>query len=148
MPPKTACGQERRSSGILLSQSSAARCSSRPSRPTLKLCTRKDALKYGFFELQRARDEYLVTIDSEGLHCDLLMWWNRVQALALTPVTPHYAEWIWKKIVGESGSMQHALFPEPSAPLDQSTLDAVMYSGISLSMSGSGGTVRKTDSEG
>lgn len=87
----------------------------------------KDALKYGFFELQRARDEYIVAVESEGVHQDLVFWWIRIQALAVTPVAPHYAEWIWKEVLGESSSVQKALFPEPSGPVNQSALDAVNY---------------------
>lgn len=89
--------------------------------------TYKDAMKYGFFELQRVRDEYIVAVDEEKVHRDLILWWIRIQALTVTPVAPHFAEMVWKEVLGESTSIQTALFPEPSAPVDQAALDAVTY---------------------
>lgn len=87
----------------------------------------KDAMKFGFFELQRVRDEYIVAVDQDKPHRDLIFWWIRMQALAVTPVAPHFAELVWKEILQEPTSVQTALFPEPSAPVNQSALDAVTY---------------------
>jgi leucyl-tRNA synthetase len=87
----------------------------------------KDAMKFGFFELQRVRDEYVVAVEEEKVHQDLIFWWTRIQALTVAPVAPHFAEWIWKEILGELKSVQNALFPEPSAPVDQAALDAVTF---------------------
>jgi leucyl-tRNA synthetase len=87
----------------------------------------KDAMKFGFFELQRVRDEYIVAVDEQKVHRDLIFWWIRIQALAVTPIAPHFAELIWKEILQEPSSIQNALFPEPSGPVNQAALDAVTY---------------------
>lgn len=86
----------------------------------------KDALKTGFFELQQARDAYqLATAGSEGMHRDLVFMFMRIQALLVLPVAPHFSEHIWKEILKEKTSIHNALFPEPSAPVDQSIIDSV-----------------------
>ncbi|KAI0759168.1 hypothetical protein BC629DRAFT_1550026 [Irpex lacteus] len=58
----------------------------------------KDALKYGFYELQSARD-----------------WYREVTS-----------DHIWTEILKEPKSVQHALWPTPSTPPDHTILDASM----------------------
>ncbi|GAA6057252.1 hypothetical protein JCM3770_003823 [Rhodotorula araucariae] len=88
----------------------------------------KDALKFGFYQLLSARDLYqLATASEGGMHVDLALRFIRVQALLLAPIAPHVAEHLWSTVLGESGSVQTARFPEVSAPVDRSTTDAAEY---------------------
>ncbi|TFK69763.1 leucyl-tRNA synthetase [Pluteus cervinus] len=88
----------------------------------------KDALKYGFYELQSARDWYReVTANATGMHADLVLYWIRTAALLITPLAPHFAEHIYSTILKEPKSIQFALYPKPSIPIDQSLIDAGVY---------------------
>jgi leucyl-tRNA synthetase len=88
----------------------------------------KDALKYGFFELQSARDWYReVTADAGGMHIDLVKYWIRVAALIASPIAPHFAEHIWRGILNEPKSIQVALWPELSSPVERTYVEAGGY---------------------
>lgn len=62
-----------------------------------------------------------------NLHGDLLMSFVRIQALLLTPVTPHTSEHIWSEVLKEPTSVQHARFPEVSEPVDNVVLEQAEY---------------------
>ncbi|KAH7909984.1 hypothetical protein BJ138DRAFT_1127238 [Hygrophoropsis aurantiaca] len=87
----------------------------------------KDALKYGFYELQSARDWYREVTAPVGMHADLVKYWIRVAALLVTPIAPHFAEHIWSTILQEPKSIQLALWPEPPRPVDRTVLEAGIY---------------------
>ncbi|GAA5938691.1 leucine--tRNA ligase CDC60 [Sporobolomyces koalae] len=88
----------------------------------------KDALKTGFYQLLSARDLYQVATSAEGgMHVDLVMRFIKVQALLITPIAPHVAEYIWSTILKEKSSIQTALYPTVSAPVDPSITDAATY---------------------
>jgi len=87
----------------------------------------KDALKYGFFEMQNARDRYRDITADIGMHADLVKYWIRTSCLLVTPVAPHFAEHIWSTVLGEPKSVQFASYPEPSRPVDQAVLDSAVY---------------------
>ncbi|EPS94595.1 hypothetical protein FOMPIDRAFT_1054942 [Fomitopsis schrenkii] len=86
----------------------------------------KDALKYGFYELQSTRDWYREVTGDVGMHADLLNWWIRVAALIISPIAPHFSEHVWTAVLNEPKSVQLARWPE-SRPTDQSVLDAAQY---------------------
>lgn len=84
-------------------------------------------MKYGFYELQTARDWYREVTADVGMHADLIQYWIRVSALLVTPIAPHFAEHIWTTILNEPKSIQLALWPEPSRPVDKVAIDSVAY---------------------
>lgn len=87
----------------------------------------KDALKYGFYELQTARDWYReVTIDI-GMHAELVRYWIRVSTLLVTPIAPHFTEHIWSSVLQEPRSIQLASWPEPSRSVDKVIVDSGAY---------------------
>lgn len=57
----------------------------------------KEALKYGFFELQSARDRYREI--SETMHAGLILRFIEVQLVLLSPICPHITEYIWMNIL-------------------------------------------------
>lgn len=87
----------------------------------------KDALKYGFYELQSARDWYREVTSDIGMHVDLVTYWIRIAALLVTPIAPHFAEHIWTSILKEPKSIQLALWPTPALPVDRSLIEAGLY---------------------
>lgn len=87
----------------------------------------KDAVKFGFYEFQSTRDLYRDATGSQGMHVDLIKRWIHTQALLIAPIAPHFAEHIYRTLLGEKGSVQTALFPKVSAPVDRSVTDAAAY---------------------
>lgn len=87
----------------------------------------KDALKYGFYELQSARDWYREVTSDVGMHVDLITSWIRIAALLVTPIAPHFAEHIWSSILKNPQSIQLALWPTPSKPVDRTLIEAGSY---------------------
>ncbi|WOO76690.1 Putative leucine--tRNA ligase, cytoplasmic [Vanrija pseudolonga] len=91
----------------------------------------KDALKLGLYDFENARNWYRLISEphngGKGMHRDLVFSWIKNNALLLTPITPHFSEDIWRNILGESGSVQNAPFPKPSAPVDHVVLEELEY---------------------
>ncbi|RDB19653.1 putative leucine--tRNA ligase, cytoplasmic [Hypsizygus marmoreus] len=87
----------------------------------------KDALKYGFYELQSARDWYREVTSDIGMHSDLVLYWIRIAALLVTPIAPHFAEHIYSSILKSPTSIQLALWPTPAKPVDPAILEAAAY---------------------
>jgi leucyl-tRNA synthetase len=83
----------------------------------------REAIKIGYYDLQNARNEYRkVTTGQglsllgpetfEGMHVDLIKRFARVQALLLSPITPHWSESIWLDLLGEKDTIMNASWPE------------------------------------
>ncbi|PCH43011.1 leucyl-tRNA synthetase [Wolfiporia cocos MD-104 SS10] len=86
----------------------------------------KDAVKYGFYELQTARDWYREVSADVGMHVELVEWWIRVAVLLICPIAPHFSEHIWKTVLKEPESVHLARWPE-SRVADQTIIDAAAY---------------------
>lgn len=97
--------------------------------PPLKSSTfYKDALKYGFFELQSARDWYReITADAGGMHADLVKNWIEIAALLATPIAPHFTEHLWSTVLGKPQSIQLASWPTPASGVDTAAVEAGNY---------------------
>ena len=87
----------------------------------------KDALKFGFYELQSTRDWYREVTSDVGMHADLVEWWIRTAALLVLPIAPHFSEHVWTTIFKEPKSVQFAQWPEVTRPVDQTILDSAVY---------------------
>jgi len=87
----------------------------------------KDALKYGFYEMQTARDWYREVTADIGMHVELVRYWIRVSVLLVTPIAPHFTEHIWSSLLQEPKSIQLALWPEPSHPVNKAIVDSGAY---------------------
>lgn len=89
----------------------------------------RDALKHGFFELQNIRDRYrdATTLNgSIGMNWNLIKRFMEIQVLLLTPLVPHFSEFIWSKILGKSSSVVNERFPK-AEDIDESLLQASSY---------------------
>jgi leucyl-tRNA synthetase len=87
----------------------------------------KDALKYGFYEMQIARDWYREATADIGMHAELVMYWIRTTALLVLPVAPHFSEHIWQTVLHEKTSVQNALWPIHEKPVDVAILESGAY---------------------
>ena len=61
------------------------------------------------------------------MHHDLVKYWIRTAALLVTPIAPHFSEHIWTAILKNPQSVQLALWPTPSDPVDRTLIEAGQY---------------------
>ncbi|KAI3996693.1 hypothetical protein MKX01_040993 [Papaver californicum] len=86
----------------------------------------RDALKTGFYDLQAARDEYRFSCGIGGMNRDLLRRFMDVQTRLVTPICPHYAEYVWRKLLKKDTFVIKAGWPEAGRP-DLTLRRANMY---------------------
>jgi leucyl-tRNA synthetase len=74
----------------------------------------KLALKSCFYDFTSARDFYREATKAAGIgmHQDLVAKFISLQALLLTPIAPHWAEYIWLEILKHTSTVQNALWPQ------------------------------------
>jgi leucyl-tRNA synthetase len=87
----------------------------------------KDALKYGFYELQSARDWYREVTSDVGMHAHLVKYWICIIAILASTIAPHIAEHIYTIILKSPTSIQLALWPTPKEPVDHTIIEAITY---------------------
>src|SRR6266545_2823978 len=87
----------------------------------------KEALKFGFYEFQSIRDWYREVTSDIGMNRDLVLYWIRNAALLVAPIAPHFAEHIWSGILREERSIQLALWPVLSTPIDPTIIESGAY---------------------
>ncbi|XP_065870088.1 leucine--tRNA ligase, cytoplasmic-like [Euphorbia lathyris] len=76
----------------------------------------REALKSGFYDLQAARDEYRFSCGSGGMNRLLVQRFMEVQTLLITPICPHYAEFVWRDILQKPGFVIKAGWPAADSP--------------------------------
>ncbi|KAI0390322.1 leucyl-tRNA synthetase [Xylariaceae sp. FL0594] len=74
----------------------------------------KSALKSAFYDLMAARDSYRVSVGAAGvgMHADTVRRYVELQAGLMAPITPHWAEYIWREVLGNVNTL--TLLPSPS----------------------------------
>ncbi|KAI1130249.1 leucyl-tRNA synthetase [Nemania abortiva] len=85
----------------------------------------KLALKSGFYDFITSRDWYRDITKSVGItmHRDLVVRYIELQALLLTPIAPHFSEYLYRDVLKHSDSVHNALYPD--VPPQDVTLSAV-----------------------
>ena len=76
----------------------------------------REALKTGFYDLQAARDEYRFSCGKGGMNRDLLWRFMDVQTRIITPICPHFAEYVWREVLRNEGFVVKAGWPEADTP--------------------------------
>lgn len=76
----------------------------------------REALKTGFYDLQAARDEYRFSCGSGGMNRDLVWRFFDVQTRLISPICPHYAEYIWRQVLKKEGFVVNAGWPLADTP--------------------------------
>lgn len=89
----------------------------------------KSALKTGLFDYQYARDFYReISISSGiGLHKDLVFKYIETQVLLLSPIAPHFCDYVYREILGKNGSIHDAKWPIPEAAVSNELVSALNY---------------------
>ncbi|SJM86222.1 probable Leucine--tRNA ligase, cytoplasmic [Zygosaccharomyces bailii] len=90
-----------------------------------ELTNYKNALKFGLFDFQASRDYYRESC--QQMHKDLIFRYIEEQVLLLAPIAPHFAEYIYREVLGKQGTVQTAKFPRATKPVDQGALSALEY---------------------
>ena len=76
----------------------------------------RDALKTGFYDLQAARDEYRFSCGAGGMNRDLVWHFMDVQTRLITPICPHYGEYVWRILLNKNGFVVKAGWPVADSP--------------------------------
>ncbi|OMO58000.1 Aminoacyl-tRNA synthetase, class Ia [Corchorus capsularis] len=76
----------------------------------------REALKTGFYDLQAARDEYRFSCGIGGMNRDLIWRFMDVQTRLITPICPHYAEFVWGELLKKDGFVVKAGWPTGDSP--------------------------------
>ncbi|KAH1496911.1 hypothetical protein LV164_001601 [Aspergillus fumigatus] len=78
----------------------------------------KLALKSALFDLTNARDVYREAAVSAGvgMHRDVVLRYVELQALMISPIAPHWAEYIWLEVLNKPETIHYARFPEVPEP--------------------------------
>lgn len=87
----------------------------------------KEATRDGFYEMIIARDLYRDATQDIKMHVDLVTYWIKTLALLICPIAPHMAEHLWTGILEQPRSIQFALWPEPSKPVEEKISAATEY---------------------
>jgi leucyl-tRNA synthetase len=89
----------------------------------------REALKFGCYEFQGARDRYRDAVQAEGkaMHRDLVAQWLEWQVLILAPITPHWSEHVWMDVLKKPSSVLLARWPESTKEVDNAILAAAQY---------------------
>ena len=72
----------------------------------------REALRTGFFELQQSRDKYRELCGAQGMQESLVRQFIEWQALALSPVCPHVADYIWRHLLAKPTSIVTQIWPQ------------------------------------
>ncbi|KAI1175054.1 leucyl-tRNA synthetase [Nemania sp. FL0916] len=85
----------------------------------------KLALKSGFYDFTASRDWYRDITKAVGIpmHHDLVTRYIELQALLLTPIAPHFSEYLYRDVLKHSDSVHNTLYPTVPAP--DATLSAI-----------------------
>lgn len=88
-----------------------------------------DAVKFSFHELLNARDRYKLVAQTIGSppHVDVIDRYIRVQALIMAPIIPHFSEFIWRDVLGNTDSIMHARWPKLTGEVDANITATKLY---------------------
>lgn len=88
----------------------------------------KAALKSGLFDLHYARDYYRdVSVSYGGMHRDLVLKYIEVQVIVLSPVTPHFSDYIYREVLGHKGSIHDARWPSVNMAVSKKVTSELEY---------------------
>ena len=76
----------------------------------------REALKAGMYDLHAARDTWRAACGAHGLHADLVRPYLDLATRALAPIAPHWADHMWRVVLGERGAVLTAGWPEVAPP--------------------------------
>ena len=74
----------------------------------------RDALKYSYFQMLNVRDQYreackLLNIPLSAPHVTMYL---EVWLVIVSPIASHFADYVWRKVLGKQGAVGRAAWPE------------------------------------
>ncbi|KAJ3179837.1 cytosolic leucyl tRNA synthetase [Geranomyces variabilis] len=63
----------------------------------------------------------------EGMHVELVLRYIELQTLMMSPITPHWSEYIWSQLLHKPESIKKALWPKQTGTPDEGLLAAAAY---------------------
>lgn len=78
----------------------------------------RDVLKFGFYELLGSRDAYRDACSRIGvpLNYRLIEKFVRIFSIIMSPVLPHFCEYVWRTYLKQDSFIYHATWPVVSTP--------------------------------
>jgi len=76
----------------------------------------REALKYGVYDLQIARDQYRYACGAEGMNRRLVLMYIDWSTRLLAPICPHLCEHIWRDLLKHDGFVIKAGWPQVDKP--------------------------------
>ena len=86
----------------------------------------KEALRTGFFEMQKARDKYRELCAGDGMRTDLVHRFIEWQAIVLSPICPHVSEHLWS-LLGKKGLLLKDTKWPKTGPVDENVINKSEY---------------------
>ena len=110
----------------------------------------KQALKSGLYDFLSARDFYRERCASAGVPMshEMVKQYVKLQSLMLTPIAPHWPEYMWREVLGEKGSIRNALWPEVPVADRKLTATREYIQGTSRSITSAEGQAVKKQAKG
>eukprot|EP01105_Mastigella_eilhardi_P024714 TRINITY_DN64_c0_g4_i1.p1 TRINITY_DN64_c0_g4~~TRINITY_DN64_c0_g4_i1.p1 ORF type:complete len:1079 (-),score=347.02 TRINITY_DN64_c0_g4_i1:3286-6522(-) len=73
----------------------------------------REALLHAFHDMLAARDLYRSACEELGIPMkrELIMWFLEVQAVIMSPITPHFSDYVYRKLLHKSDFIWHATWP-------------------------------------
>ncbi|KAJ1894298.1 cytosolic leucyl tRNA synthetase, partial [Coemansia sp. IMI 209127] len=71
----------------------------------------RNALKSGFYDFVNLRNWYVEFTSERGMNPALVRKWIERQVLLITPIVPHWAEQVWKAVMGNADSIMDLRLP-------------------------------------
>ncbi|KAI3647532.1 hypothetical protein MP228_007753 [Amoeboaphelidium protococcarum] len=80
-----------------------------------------EVVKFGFHELHKEKDRYVKACDLTGrkMHSSVIKRYIEVQLKLMSPIIPHFTEYVWMKLMHQPQSIMKASWPETN-PVDHS----------------------------
>ncbi|KAL3479485.1 hypothetical protein BJX99DRAFT_71513 [Aspergillus californicus] len=106
----------------------------------------KLALKSSLYDLTGARDAYRDAATSAGcgMHRDVVLRYIELQALLMSPIAPHWSEYIWLELLNKPETIHRSQFPEVPEPQPElSAANNYVRSSFSSIMSAEASFVKK-----
>ncbi|KAJ1664536.1 cytosolic leucyl tRNA synthetase [Coemansia sp. RSA 1813] len=86
----------------------------------------RNALKSGFYDFVNLRNWYVEFTSARGMNPALVRKWIDRQVLLISPIAPHWAEQVWKTVMGNNGSIMDLRLP---ADMPSSTDHTLLMAG-------------------
>ncbi len=81
-------------------------------------CAYREVLKYCWYDMENLRKNYCNLVN-EDWHPTCILNFLRVQALVLSPIAPHFSEFLWGKVLKDRTALTKQKWPTPVADFDK-----------------------------